>query len=85
MDIRERIQDAHPDEEFIFYDGLDEAIVGISQQYTKSLVATYDYNMCVDILVEREGMSTDEAIEYLDFNTLSMWVGDKTPAFLFAL
>lgn len=82
MDIRERIQENYPDEEFIFYDGLDEAIIGVSQQFTKSLVITYSYLKCIDVLVEKEDMTPDEAIEYLDFNTISMWVGEKTPAFL---
>lgn len=82
MNIRERIQENYPDEEFIFYDGLDDAIIGVSQQFTKSLVITYSYLKCIDVLVEKEDMTPDEAIEYLDFNTISMWVGEKTPAFL---
>jgi hypothetical protein len=33
------------------------------------------------ILVERDGMDPEGAIEYLEFNTLGAWVRDGTPTY----
>jgi len=33
-------------------------------------------------LVERDGMTSEEAIEYLDFNVLCAYIGKDQPVFL---
>ena len=35
-----------------------------------------------DILKEKNNMTEEEAIEYLEFNTIGAWVGEKTPMFV---
>ena len=35
----------------------------------------------MDVLVE-EGLPTEEAIEYLDFNVLNAYVGEQTPLYI---
>jgi hypothetical protein len=42
----------------------------------------YDYNKCVQILVERDGMSEEGAREYLDFNSVGAWVGESGPLWM---
>ena len=37
----------------------------------------------VEILVNKEGMDSCEAREFLEFNTLFAWVGEKTPIYLY--
>ena len=76
--LEERLSETNP--EALFADGFDEAIMGIATQCNKSLVL-YDYQKCVEILVERDEMSYEEAVEYMEFNTCSAWMGENTPLF----
>ena len=62
-------------------DGFEEAFVGIGQQFTTHF-AVYDHGRCVQILVERDGMTEEEAEEFMEFNVTGAWVGKGTPVFL---
>ena len=42
----------------------------------------YSIDKCVEILVERDGMTSEEAIEYLDFNVLCAYIGKDQPIFV---
>ena len=44
-------------------------------------VALYDTAKCIAILMNRDGMSYDSAIEFFEFNVVSAWMGDGTPVF----
>lgn len=78
MDI-EDVLDLLRDNECYTYDGLDDAIVG----YTCSinLAAVYDYGKCVEIFMD-QGMSEIDAIEFLNYNVVSAYIGDSTPVFI---
>jgi len=39
----------------------------------------------VKILVDRDKMAVDEAMEFLEYNTLGAWVGEETPLFVFSM
>jgi hypothetical protein len=45
-------------------------------------VACYDFETCVKILMERDGMSEDDAVEFMEFNVVGAYVGELTPLFL---
>ena len=62
-------------------DGFDTALVGFGYQFNYP-VAVYNKEKCLEILVERDGMSWEEAVEYFDFNVAGGWVGESTPVFL---
>lgn len=62
-------------------DGFEEAFVGIGQQFTHNF-AVYDHGRCVQILMERDGMTEEEAEEFMEFNVTGAWVGKGTPVFL---
>ena len=62
-------------------DGFEEALIGFGTRFNNP-VTIYDLNKCRSILVERDGMSQEEAMEYMDFNVLGAYVGDETPIFL---
>ena len=70
------------DETLFFANGFDDAIVGLGEQYSRTSAVVYDYGKCVGILVTRDKMSYEEAIEYMEFNVVSAYVGEKTPIFL---
>lgn len=62
-------------------DGFDEAIIGIGRQFNKNLVI-YDEDKCIEILMERDGMTDEEAIEFFEFNVVGAYVGEYTPIFV---
>lgn len=67
-------------EDMIFYDGLEPALIGAVRIFNKT-VALYDYEKCIDHLIERDGGDYESVVEYLEFNTLGSYVGDGTPGF----
>lgn len=66
----------YEDEEFLKADGFDDAIIGVDEP---TLRLIYSTTKCVEILVERDDMGLDEALEHFDFNVRGAYVGDKTP------
>ena len=62
-------------------DGFEEALIGFGTRFNNP-VTIYDLNKCIDILIKRDGMSQEEAMEYMDFNVLGAYVGEETPIFL---
>jgi hypothetical protein len=71
--------DINPDA--LLADGLEGAYVGYTVNQHHAIVAVYDYEKCVEILVQRDGMTDEEADEFLQFNTLGAYVGENGPLF----
>lgn len=67
--------------EALLADGFDDALIGVVSVFNRGPVALYDEEKCLEILMERDGMSYSEAEEYFHFNVIGAWVGEKTPAF----
>lgn len=63
-------------------DGLEQALIGFTLNHHLTPVAVYDYALCVQILVDRDGMDPDEADECLSFNTLGAYVGQHGPIYV---
>lgn len=61
-------------------DGFDEALIGTVSIAMRS-VAVYDIHKCIQILMERDGMEHEEAVDFFMFNVASAYVGEGTPAF----
>ena len=80
--IEKREYLAEIDEELLCVDGFDDAIIGICQRATSSNVVAYDTDRCIEILVERSGMTEEEAVEYFEFNVVGAWMGERTPVFI---
>jgi hypothetical protein len=74
----EQIIEEYPDEEFMFVDGFDDAIIGVDEV---NLKVVYDIDEIINILM-REEMTVGEAFEYYDYNIAGAYVGDKTPVFM---
>ena len=73
---------AELDPDLLFADGFDGAILGAAERCGSPLVVVYDYAKCCEILVSREGMTDDEAVEWMEFNVVGAYVGNRTPWFL---
>ena len=67
-------------EDMLFADGFDEALVGYIERAGMPSIACYDKFKCVEILAE--DMPYDDAFEYFYFNVLGAYVGENTPCFL---
>lgn len=65
--------------ELLLADGLDEAFIGFTDDYPQR--AVYDKAACVQCMID-EGMSMEDAIEHLEFNTFCAYVGEQTPLFV---
>lgn len=78
---REQINDQllEMEESTLLMDGFDEAFIGFSRRINDPLLAVYSWEKMVNILIERDGMSYDDATEYIDYNCIGAYVGEQTP------
>jgi hypothetical protein len=53
------------DDKPLLADGFDSAVLGLSRGPGSADVAVYSIDRCIDILVKRDGMSEEEAIEFM--------------------
>lgn len=77
-DIRDLLCDMGHEEAVVFDNPeYDDAIVGVTDESQ----VVYDYHAMVKILVERDGMTTEEAIEFIEFNTIRAipYAGEHAP------
>ena len=72
--MRDKILEWYDD--VLFADGFDDAIIGFEPNMYK---VVYSRSKCVDVLVQNEDMSEEDAIDYLEYNTFNAYVGDNTP------
>lgn len=77
--IRTELSDSY--DELLFADGFDDAIIGVSCGMEESRVV-YSIGKMIDILIKEHDMEANEADEFLQFNTIFAWVGDRTPIYL---
>jgi len=81
--LRERIAESNP--EALFADGFEDAIIGVAERCGQPTLVVYDCNKCIEILMKRDGMEYEEAMEFFTFNTTGAWVGEMTPLFMWPL
>lgn len=81
-DVREFSCDVG-DEEVLLAEGFEDAFIGIVRRCSKPPLACYDYGKAVAILMQRDGATREEAVEFLDFNSVDAWAGEHTPVWLF--
>ena len=77
---KEYMVQRYGDEELLFADGFDEAIIGVSLGATNRVV--YDAQVMADTLVRSGDTDYPEAWEYLEFNTFQSYVGERTPIYV---
>jgi len=70
---------AEVNEDMLFADGLDDALVGYIERAGMPSIACYDKDKCIEILAK--DMTYEEAVEYFYFNTAGAYVGENTPCF----
>ena len=79
----EQIIEWYPDEEFLSADGFEEALIGVAYDKIKGThVLVYSRTKCIEILIERDKMSKEEAEELFEFNVEGAYMGEKTPIYV---
>jgi len=68
--------------ETLFADGFDEAIIGLDTSGDVFRVI-YDREKMAEML-EEDGMTTMEAWDYLEYNVFGAYVGEGTPMYVHA-
>jgi hypothetical protein len=66
-------------------DGLDDAIFGVTEVTRDGQpydVMVYDTEAIVRILVHRDKMSYEDAVDWMEFNIVCAFVGPHTPLFV---
>ena len=63
-------------------DGLDDAILGIVEEFGNGPRILYSRNKILNILSERDGMTWSESEEFYDYNILGLYAGEQNPVFL---
>ena len=76
-EIKEELAELNPDA--LLMDGFEDALIGYATQFTKPPLALYDRDKCIRILMDRDGMTYDEADEFFCVNCEGAWVGENTP------
>ena len=51
-------------------DGFDKAVVGTITSYGRGETVLYSTEKILEIMMQRDGMSADEALEFFHFNIL---------------
>jgi hypothetical protein len=73
------ILEVYQDEELLMVDGFDEAVIGVE---ALKMRLVYDINKMRTILVERDKMTFEDAMDFLDHNVLGSYVGEQTPIYV---
>jgi len=74
------ILEEYSDYNLLIANGFDDAILGVAyNKINGEHVVVYSISKCIDILIYRDGMSYEEAVEYFNFNVEGAHVGEKTP------
>lgn len=79
MTIREYIEES-TDEPVLLADGLDEALLGMTDDSPHR--AVYSVTKIIDILIVRDGIPEPDAYEFFNFNIAGAYVGEHTPIYV---
>ena len=79
MNKKETIIELYADtDDILFADGYDDCIIGFDPAGWKVI---YSRNKCIDKLCVVDEMTSEDAIDWLEYNTFNAYVGEKTPIF----
>lgn len=82
-EIRKKLTDIYG-EELIFADGFDDAIVGVAGGHDSQRVV-YCYGSMVEACMKEAGMIYEDAVEWIEYNTMGSYVGRHTPIYVIGI
>lgn len=74
------LKESLEEESCLLADGFELALIGITCGIEPR--AVYDINKMIAILMGRDRMEYDDAVEYLEYNVIGAYVGEKTPVYI---
>lgn len=81
--IQTYIEETLPDDQtIVLADGLEDAFIGVGRTFNSIPVAIYNTDKVIEILMTRDVMTHEEALEFFDFNIAGAYVGESTPIFM---
>lgn len=84
MNAEEKLLDAgYEGIKFLTNYSYDDALIGVSHDGR----AVYDYNLMIDWLMKEEGWSDNEAVEWIEYNTIRAlpYFGEGAPIIMYSL
>lgn len=84
MTASERLSDNGYEDVVIFSNpGYDDALIGVTEDNR----AVYDFAAMVDWLIQHDGFSFDEAVEWIEYNTVRAlpYAGESAPIILYRI
>ena len=66
----------------ILLDNLEEAIIGIVEEFGSGRRILYSKSKILSILQIRDGMTEQESEEFYDYNILGLYAGEQNAVFL---
>ena len=84
MTVTERLLAAGYEDVIVFENhSYDDALVGVTEDGR----AIYDFDKMIDWLVEKEGFTVSQAVEWIDYNTIRSlaYAGPGAPVIMFPL
>ena len=80
ISIEEELEAINPSA--LLADGFEGALVGWGHQASKTPVAIYNYDKCVEIFMRDNDWDYEGAIEWMEYNVVSAYMGEGTPIFM---
>ena len=83
-------EDVELDEDsLLLFTGLDDALIGTTDSFssdgTRPRRAVYSAEKIIELFATRDGMTDDEAVEFIEFNMSGAYVGPNTPVVVWPL
>lgn len=63
----------------------DEAIIGVGEFFSSEMRVTYSYEKVLDVLMTKQEMTYDEAVEWYYYNILGSYLDENMPIFVHEL
>lgn len=82
--VREALQDQGYEDTLLFDNpAFDDAIVGVTEDGR----AVYDFDLMVESMARHDGISPDEAVEFIEYNTIRAlpYAGEEAPIIMYRL
>jgi len=80
---RRLLDDENPDA--LWPDGFEDAYIGQAHRCGQPVLAAFSVKKCIQILMDRDGMTWEEASEFFEFNVSGAWVGAGTPIWIYEI
>ena len=69
--------------DLILWDGLDDALIGYVMNKDLEPIAVYSYQLALEYYLD-QGFEYSDALEYMHFNIIDAYVGERTPLWVYS-